>query len=113
MNGVLIGVLALMGLMLGMSCCLGWQLLRQNGRMLLRLEELEERLERLDEWEFGEQDSHESERSNQKSGMEQELEASPATNGQEQANRFRKRSLARSKIKRDGLKSGTVAPSFS
>lgn len=29
---------------------LSWQLLRQNGRMLLRLEEVEKR---LDEWEFG------------------------------------------------------------
>jgi len=33
------------------GCWLGWQLLRQNGRLLLRLDELEER---LDELEFGE-----------------------------------------------------------
>ena len=33
--------------------CLGWQLLRQNGRILLRLDELEKR---LDELEFGESD---------------------------------------------------------
>src|SRR5215472_8622644 len=32
------------------GCWLGWQLLRQNGRMLLRLEELEKRLNEL---EFG------------------------------------------------------------
>src|SRR5690349_13050588 len=32
-------------------CWLGWQLLRQNGRLLLRLEELEKR---LDTQEFGE-----------------------------------------------------------
>jgi peroxiredoxin len=34
-------------------CLLGWQLLRQNGRLLLRLEELEKRLDTL---EFGEHD---------------------------------------------------------
>src|SRR5439155_17095180 len=33
------------------GCWLGWQLLRQNGRLLLRLEELEKRLDVL---EFGE-----------------------------------------------------------
>src|SRR5436309_14111789 len=32
------------------GCWLGWQLLRQNGRLLLRLEELEKRLNEL---EFG------------------------------------------------------------
>src|SRR5215472_17597634 len=35
------------------GCWLGWQLLRQNGRMLLRLEELEKRLNGL---EFGRAD---------------------------------------------------------
>jgi peroxiredoxin len=35
------------------GCWLGWQLLRQNGRLLLRLDELEKR---LDEFEFGEGD---------------------------------------------------------
>ena len=62
---------------------LGWQLLRQNGRLLLRLEVLEERLNEL---EFGEQD--------------------------DSANRFSNRSLAKSKIKRHGLKAGTPAPDF-
>ncbi len=33
------------------GCWLGWQLLRQNGRILLRLDELEKRLDAL---EFGE-----------------------------------------------------------
>lgn len=39
---------------------------------------------------------------------------SPLTNGEEneRANRFRNHSLARSKIKRDGLKPGTPAPDF-
>jgi len=33
-------------------CCLGWQLLRQNGRILVRLDELEKR---IDAFEFGEE----------------------------------------------------------
>jgi peroxiredoxin len=48
---------------------------------------------------------------------EQNLLASPVSNGDAsdgdgRANRFGNRSLARSKIKRDGLKAGTVAPEF-
>src|SRR5947208_1748036 len=62
---------------------LGWQLLRQNGRLLLRLEALEER---FDDLELGDHEYP--------------------------ANRFRNRSLAKSKIKRDGLKAGTPAPGF-
>src|SRR3989442_1384112 len=38
------------------GCWLGWQLLRQNGRILLRLDELEKR---LDELEFGRADQPE------------------------------------------------------
>jgi peroxiredoxin len=63
---------------------LGWQLLRQNGRILLRLDEVEKR---LDELEFGEEDD-------------------------DPENRFSNHSLAKSKIKRDGLKAGTPAPDF-
>jgi len=37
---------------IGAGCWLGWQLLRQNGRMLLRLDELQKR---LDEWELGQE----------------------------------------------------------
>jgi peroxiredoxin len=55
--------------------------------MLWRLDELEKR---LDELEFGEVVSNEDDRSA----------------------RFRNRPLARSKIKRDGLKAGTLAPGF-
>lgn len=62
---------------------LGWQLLRQNGRLLLRIEALEERWNEL---EFGEED--------------------------DASKRFSNGSLARSKIKRDGLKAGTPAPDF-
>jgi peroxiredoxin len=76
--GSLLGVIVLASLSL-----LGWQLLRQNGRLLLRLEALEERLNEL---EFGEED--------------------------DSANRFSNRSLAKSKIKRNGLKAGTPAPDF-
>jgi len=62
---------------------LGWQLIRQNGRLLLRLEGLEER---VNEFEFGEDD--------------------------DRADRFSNRSLTRSRLKRDGLKAGTPAPEF-
>src|SRR2546423_3275922 len=44
-------VLAWLAILVG--CWLGWQLLRQNGRLLLRLEELEKRLDTL---EFGDDD---------------------------------------------------------
>jgi peroxiredoxin len=101
---------------------LGWQLLRQNGRLLLRVEELEQR---MDELESGESDdeprngrpeaalSEASEFQNPKSELDQSLVTSAATaDGEERENRFRNRSLARSKIKRDGLKAGTPAPDF-
>src|SRR6516162_10397593 len=65
----------------------GWQLLRQNGRMLLRLDELEKRLSELEWDEFG-------------------------GNGEDRSARFGNRSVARSKIKRDGLTAGTSAPDF-
>ncbi len=53
--------LLIAGLVLGWGailagCWLGWQLLRQNGRILLRLDELEERLNEL---EFGSADQPE------------------------------------------------------
>jgi peroxiredoxin len=107
------------------SGCLGWQLLRQNGRLLLRLEELERR---LDEWEFGAQKqkarsnpalwdneplTEKSEIYGPKSEAEQSRGASAAAvNGDHRSARFINRSLARSKIKRDGLKAGTPAPEF-
>jgi peroxiredoxin len=46
-------------------------------------------------------------------GAEPPTGGSPSGNGHERADRFRKHSLARSKIKRDGLKAGTPAPDFS
>jgi peroxiredoxin len=93
MNGDFLGVVALMSIVLGAGCWLGWQLLRQNGRMLLRLDEIEKRLDAL---EFSEADP-------------QPYGEAPKD---ERASRFRKHSLARSRIKRDGLKAGTPAPDF-
>jgi peroxiredoxin len=92
MNALIITII-LQWVVIGAGCWLGWQLLRQNGRMLLRLDELERR---LDEWEFGERD-------------QQAHGEAPAD---ERTSRFGSRSLARSKIKRDGLKAGTPAPNF-
>src|ERR1051325_3744140 len=103
------------------TCWLGWQLLRQNGRILLRLDELERR---LDEMEFGEPDdaprgsrreeadSENSELRTPNSEDDQSLLTSAATDGDARAQRFTHRSMARSKIKRDGLKAGTPAPDF-
>jgi peroxiredoxin len=100
---------------------LGWQLLRQNGRMLLRLEELEKR---LDDVEFGEVGSSRGDEAqielsanaevgHRKSEVDQSPVTSAATrNGNERAARFGNGSLTRSKIKRDGLKAGTPAPEF-
>src|SRR5215471_16493494 len=76
--------------------------------MLLRLEELEQRLDQL---EFGEPQEL-------RPGMDPALSGeagSALTNSEEQerANRFSNRSLARSKIKRDGLKAARRRPIFS
>jgi peroxiredoxin len=123
MNGALSSTLGFTWLVIGTACWLGWQLLRQNGRILLRLEELEKR---LDEWEFGEQgeppdptlDSQsagpeKSEAESLRSTMEQGLLTSSTTgNGDDRASRFKNHSLGRSKLKRDGLKAGTPAPNF-
>ena len=74
--------------------------------MLLRLDELEQRLDQL---EFGDQQlkpemaqARASEAASSLTSAEQK----------ERANRFSNRSLARSKLKRDGLKAGTPAPNF-
>jgi peroxiredoxin len=117
MNGALSLTLGLTWLVIGTGCWLGWQLLRQNGRILLRLEELEKR---LDEWEFGEQEEPpESTLDSQSAGPGKSegenqgvLTSAPTNNGDQRAARFRNHSLARSKLKRDGLKAGTSAPNF-
>jgi hypothetical protein len=109
------------------GCCwLGWQLLRQNGRLLLRLEELEKH---LDELEFGESDgvgddvrslANDGDQSLPRTFLPSEaLDATAATEragsapAEQRANRFKNHSLVRSKLKRDGLKPGTPAPDFS
>jgi peroxiredoxin len=97
---------------------LGWQLLRQNGRLLLRVEELEQR---LDELEFAEpSDGHLNEaqgraRHSVRAEAEQRNNGAQGTDApypQNRANRFGDRPLAGSTIKRDGLKAGTPAPDF-
>jgi peroxiredoxin len=80
---------------------LGWQLLRQNGRLLLRLDEVEQRLNGL---EFGEND--------EPAGLAVAISSTDAAETDGRANRFGNRSLERSKLKRDGLKAGTPAPDF-
>jgi peroxiredoxin len=114
---------------------LGWQLLRQNGRLLLRVDELENRLNEL---EFGGGSepkvlpigsvAPESDLPNP-AGERQTLplaDGNPGARplprptgegGQEpseeaRANHFSNHSLARSNVKRDGLKAGTPAPDF-
>jgi peroxiredoxin len=99
MNYILIAglVIALVAMVIGFR--LGWELLQQNGRMLLRMEALERRLD--EKADSGKRDA----------GIDQSLVTSAAT-GEARAERFGNHSLANSKIKRDGLKAGTVAPEF-
>ena len=103
MNGSLIAIFTVVGLILAVGGWLIWQLLRQNGRILLRLDELEKQFHEL---EFGE--------GQPESEVDQSLVTSAPTNGNgdARAKRFNNRSLARSRIKRDGLKAGTPAPDF-
>ena len=93
MHAAHIALLAVTWLILGVGVWLGWQLLRQNGRILLRLDEIEERLHELG---FGEGEE-----------LAQESSAEAA-----KASRFGSRSLARSRINRSGLKAGERAPEF-
>src|SRR5258708_122552 len=96
MNLFAIAALAFAWLAILAGCWFGWQLLRQNGRLLLRLEELENR---LDELEFRE--------------ANESAAAPPDSNdGGERANHFRTRALAHSRIKREGWKAGARAPVF-
>src|SRR5438105_6606650 len=94
MNSFLICAISLLWLLVLIGAWLSWQLLRQNGRILLRLDDVEERLHEL---EFGEAE---------------ELSDS-SSSPDALANRFGNRSLARSRINRSGLKAGTRAPAFS
>ncbi len=102
MNNLLVLGILIGGVALVMICWLGWQLLRQNGRMLLRIEALEQR---LDEFAFGDAEQQEADGNSQPSS----LNSQPSD---DRASRFGSRSLARSKIARIGLKAGTPAPAF-
>ncbi len=118
MNEFLIVAIVLNSVVVAIGCRLGWQLLRQNGRMLLRLDEMEKRLDELefgglgdelqDEQQGGARHSVRAEEEHKNNG-DQRADAPYPDN---RASRFSNRSLARSKIKRDGLKAGTMAPDF-
>ncbi|HEY5913995.1 MAG TPA: peroxiredoxin family protein [Verrucomicrobiae bacterium] len=111
---------SVLALCLAAGCCwLGWQLLRQNGRILLRLEALEQWLDDLELSEPSssrreEASDQRSEASGQRSKGDQSFSTSSATcnNGHDRESRFGNRSLAGSRLKRDGLKAGAAAPSF-
>src|SRR5262245_16387046 len=118
MDHVVIISIGILGLCVAGGGWLGWQLLRQNGRMLLHLDELEQRLAEL---EFGEPDEdlpdqlHGRARQSPGADVEQTNGSAHGTNAPnlfDRASRFNNRSLARSKINRDGLKAGTPAPDF-
>lgn len=96
MNVLLILGTVLSWLLVGLGCWLAWHLLHQNGRLLLRLEALEQRLE---EMEFG------------NAGESPESPIDSAT-PDDRAARFNSRSVARSRINRNGLTAGTLAPDF-
>jgi hypothetical protein len=103
-NYILIAGLVILLVAVVVGFRLGWELLQQNGRMLLRMEALEKRIERK------------AESGKQKAEIDEN--AAPGdrptgtADGDDRAVRFGNRSLANSKIKRDGLKSGTPAPEF-
>src|SRR6266568_423307 len=106
MNNFLMAGIALSWCLIGVGGWLGWQLLRQNGRVLLRLDELEKR---LDELEFGELQEEKAEADH---SLSSHARSAAGGDGDGRMNRFNNRSLARSRIKRDGLRAGTSAPSF-
>src|SRR5262245_25269013 len=101
MNYILIFGLLISLAAIAASCWLSWQLLQQNGRLLLRLEALEKRLE--EEAESRPAPDALGRGEQQKAEIEQD---------KERGERFSNRSLAGSRIKRDGLKAGRPAPEF-
>lgn len=119
MNYLLIGGLAILLVSIVVGFRLGWELLQQNGRMLLRMEALEKRLDKKEE---GRKKNEESAQQSLPRSFPSDTPAPTATperagsapTGDEDrlADRFGNRSLANSKIKRDGLKAGTPAPEF-
>jgi hypothetical protein len=115
MNYVLIFGLTMGLAAIGTCCWLGWQLLQQNGRMLLRIEAVEKQLgekaeSRRQKAEIAQEHAEDREG---KTEVDESLVTSAPTGDEDgRAERFSSRSLANSKIKRDGLKAGTVAPEF-
>src|SRR6266704_3004459 len=119
MNAFFIVAVVLNWVVVGVGCWLSWQLLRQNGRMLLRFEALEQRLEESQFGESNEPDDlpdggsadfsplHREPANGMRTGLRASVREQDAPES-----RFGKRSLTPSKIKRDGLTVGTPAPSF-
>jgi thiol-disulfide isomerase/thioredoxin len=102
--GLILGLLAI-----GVCCWLCWQLVQQNGRLQLRLEAVEKGIEHF-ELAVG---KGQSKARKEETETDPSLFTSAPTGDEDQrAERFSSRSLASSKIKRDGLKAGTVAPEF-
>jgi thiol-disulfide isomerase/thioredoxin len=106
MNHVLIIGFAFVSTSVLAGFWLGWQLLKQNGRMLLRLEALEKQLEGK-----AESRRHKTEIA-QDGKLASGNQKAEIDDYDERAGRFSQRSLAGSKLKRDGLKAGTPAPEF-
>jgi peroxiredoxin len=111
MTAALTVALSASWILIALGGWLAWQLLRQNGRILLRLDELE----------FEEESRELSDESQGSTDHSVRAAAAQTNNGaygsdvpglDERANRFANRSLARTKIKRDGLKAGIQAPDF-
>jgi peroxiredoxin len=90
MNLIVLGIVV-PWLLMGLGCWLGFQLVRQNGRILLRLEAIEEYLDRLDT-------------------SDEPVEDADKQNGHRPLRG--RRTLADSRLQRDGLAKGTPAPDF-
>ncbi len=116
MNYLLIGGLAILLLAIVVGFRLAWELLQQNGRMLLRMEALEKRIEDIAE--SGKRESKETDDRPLTPALSPdggEGGAPPGTDApdpHDRGSRVGNRSLANSRIKRDGLKAGTIAPEF-
>jgi peroxiredoxin len=95
--GIVIGFLALLAI-----GWLGWQLVQQNGRMLLRLAALEKGIE----------EKTEGRKQKEESSDQSRVTSAPIERNDGRVERFSNHSLANSKIQRDGLKAGTPAPEF-
>jgi peroxiredoxin len=100
MDLIIVGI-ALPWLVVGLGCWLGYQLLRQNGRLLLHLERLEGRLAQLT-----------AAPSAAPAAPAPALPAAAGASGNGDHGHKGNRDLADSKIQREGLPAGTPAPDF-